>query len=143
MVVAMKRKQHTAKAKCKIRTGDQVVVTSGREKGRTGEVRRLLQRGNSLRVVITGVNMVAKHFRPSQDGPGRVEQIEAPIHISNVAHIDPGSDNVPTRIGYAVKDGVKTRIAKKSGKVIAMPTPVATAGKKQAAKAKPKGKDKQ
>ena len=124
-------------AKFKIRRGDQVVVITGREKGRTGEVREVQR--DRQRVLIQGVNMVTKHMRPSQDGPGRVEQIEAPIHISNVAHIDPGSTNKPTRIGYKVEDETKTRIARKSGKTIAVPRLARDVAKKSA---KDKAKDK-
>ena len=116
--------------KCKIRTGDQVVVITGREKGRTGEVREV--RRDEGRVIVQGVNMVTKHFRPSQEGGGRIEQIEAALHISNVAHIDPGSDGKATRIRIAMSDGVRTRIAKKSGTAIPVPTVVGTAAKKKA-----------
>ena len=102
--------------KYKIRKGDQVVVTTGREKGRTGEVVEVL-RGRE-RVVVQGVNMVKRHTRPSQTSPGGIVEKEAPLHISNVAHIDPDSGK-PTRTGYAVaKDGTKTRIARRSGKAI-------------------------
>jgi large subunit ribosomal protein L24 len=61
--------------------------------------------------------MVTKHVRASQTGPGGIEQKEAPLHISNVAHIDPETSK-STRVGFDVKDGVKTRIARRSGKAI-------------------------
>lgn len=101
--------------KFKIRKGDQVVVTSGSEKGKRGEVTEVLRKEN--RVLVQGVNMVTKHVRPSQQDAGGIQQREAPLHISNVSLIDPDSDN-PTRVGYEIKDGVKTRVAKRSGKAI-------------------------
>ena len=101
--------------KFKIKKGDRVVVITGREKGKSGEVTEIMRSEN--RVIVQGVNMVTKHVRASQTGPGGIEQKEAPLHISNVAHIDPET-NKPTRVGFDVKDGVKTRIARRSGKAI-------------------------
>ncbi len=102
--------------KFKIKKGDQVVVITGREKGKTGEVIEV-QRADD-RVLVQGVNMVSKHVRASQAGPGGIEQKEAPLHISNVAHIDPEGGKA-TRIGIDIdKDGNKTRIARRSGKAI-------------------------
>ena len=68
-------------------------------------------------MLVQGVNMVTKHVRASQAGPGGIEKKEAPLHISNVAHVDPDSGKA-TRVGYEIKDGVKTRIARASGKAI-------------------------
>ena len=101
--------------KFKIRKGDKVVVTTGREKGKSGEVIEVIRAEN--RVLVQGVNMVTKHVRASQAGPGGIEKKEAPLHISNVAHVDPDSGKA-TRVGYEIKDGVKTRIASASGKAI-------------------------
>jgi len=102
--------------KCKIKKGDQVVVTTGREKGKTGEVIEV--RPSESRVIVQGVNMVTKHVRPSQTNAGGIEKKEAPLHISNVAHVDPESGK-PTRVGFEInKDGSKTRIARRSGKAI-------------------------
>ena len=101
--------------KFKIRKGDKVVVTTGREKGKSGEVIEVIRAEN--RVLVQGVNMVTKHVRASQAGPGGIEKKEAPLHISNVAHVDPDSGKA-TRVGYEIKDGVKTRIARASGKAI-------------------------
>lgn len=101
--------------KFKIKKGDTVVVITGREKGKSGEVTEVMRAEN--RVIVQGVNMVKKHIRASQSGPGGIEQKEAPLHVSNVAHIDPET-NKPTRVGFDVKDGVKTRIARRSGKAI-------------------------
>jgi large subunit ribosomal protein L24 len=102
--------------KFKIKKGDQVVVTTGREKGKTGEVIEV--RPSESRVIVQGVNMVIKHVRPSQTNAGGIEKKEAPLHISNVAHVDPESGK-PTRVGFEInKDGSKTRIARRSGKAI-------------------------
>ena len=102
--------------KFKIKKGDRVIVTTGRDKGRTGEVIEVLPTASKVKV--QGANMVKRHRRATQTSPGGIEQFEAPIHISNVAHIDPDSGSA-TRVGYAVTDGKKERIAKKSGKSIA------------------------
>ena len=109
------------KAKFKIRRGDQVVVISGREKGRTGEVREVQR--TRARVIVQGVNMVFKHTRATKDSPGKIDQIESPLHISNVALVAPNTTNKPTRVGFRLdKDkGEKTRIARASGEVIAAP----------------------
>ena len=101
----------------KIKKGDYVIVLSGSDKGRKGEV--LSVSPADERVVVKGVRMVKRHVKPSQIDPdGGIKTFEAPIHVSNVAHIDP-KDNVPTRVGFkTLKDGKKVRVAKKSGEVI-------------------------
>ena len=102
--------------KFKIKKGDQVVVTTGREKGKRGEVLRVDR--ERRRVVITGVNMVKRHQRPTAGNPGGILDKEASLHISNVAIVDPRT-NLPTRIGYkTLEDGRKVRVAKRSGEVI-------------------------
>ncbi|MXV39293.1 50S ribosomal protein L24 [Flavobacteriaceae bacterium Ap0902] len=102
--------------KFKIKNGDNVIVLAGREKGKTGEIVRVIR--SKSRVVIQGVNTVKKHTKPSATNPqgGIVEQ-EAPIHISNVAIVDPDK-GTPTRVGYKMDDGKKVRFAKKSGKTL-------------------------
>ena len=108
--------QQTKMKKFKIKKGDRVVVTTGRSKGQTGDVLRVI-RGED-RVLVQGVNMVKRHTRPSQAGPGGIIEKEAPLHISNVAHIDP-KDSEPTRVGFkTLGDGRKVRYAKRSGEVI-------------------------
>jgi large subunit ribosomal protein L24 len=103
-------------AKFKIKKGDRVVVLTGRDKGRTGEVLRVIPTED--RLVVQGVNMVKRHTRPSQMSPGGIVEKEAAIHISNVAHIDP-KDDKPTRVGYRVEEGGrKIRIARRSGEPI-------------------------
>ena len=99
----------------KIRKGDPVIVTTGRDKGKQGEVLRAMPKDN--KVVVQGVNMVKRHTRPSQTSAGGIISKEAPIDVSNVALIDPETGKA-TRVGFKVVDGEKVRVAKKSGKVI-------------------------
>ncbi|ANK83133.1 50S ribosomal protein L24 [Minwuia thermotolerans] len=102
--------------KFRIRKGDKVVVLAGRDKGRKGEVLRVIR--DERRVVVSGVNMIKRHQRPGAGNPGGIIEREAPIHISNVAHEDP-KDGAPTRVGFKVlEDGRKVRVAKRSGEVI-------------------------
>ncbi len=102
--------------KFKIKKGDRVVVTSGRERGKTGEVVRVLR--DESRVLVQGVNLVKRHTRPTQVSAGGIIEKEASLHISNVAHVDPRSGK-PTRIGYRTDDaGRKIRFAKSSGEAI-------------------------
>lgn len=102
--------------KFKIRKGDRVVVITGRNKGKTGEVLQVLRAEN--RVLVQGVNMIKRHTAPSQVSPGGIMEKEAPLHISNVAHIDPKTSE-PTRVGFKVIEGDrKVRFAKRSGEVI-------------------------
>jgi large subunit ribosomal protein L24 len=100
----------------KIRRGDTVKVISGREKGKTGEVERVIPREN--RVVVSGVNIRTRHARPSQNNQQGLYTFEAPLHVSNVMLVDPDSGE-PTRVGYRFTDsGQKIRVAKRSGKDI-------------------------
>jgi large subunit ribosomal protein L24 len=102
--------------KLKIKKGDRVVVVTGRDRGKQGEVLRVLRAED--RLLVQGVNMVRRHQRPAAGHPGGIIDKEAPIHISNVAHIDPAG-NRPTRVGYKwLEDGRKVRFAKRSGEVI-------------------------
>jgi len=102
--------------KLKIKKGDNVVVTTGRDKGKEGEVLSVFPAQN--RVLVAGANMVKRHTPPSQATPGGIIEKEASIHISNVAHIDPKTKS-PTRVGYRIeKDGRKVRYAKRSGEAI-------------------------
>ncbi len=106
----------TARAKLKIKKGDQVIVTTGRDKGQKGEVLKVLREEN--RVIVKGVNLRKKHRKPSQTGPGGIEEKEASIHVSNVAVVDPKTGE-GSRVGYTVlKGGRKVRVAKKSGEVV-------------------------
>jgi len=102
--------------KLKIKKGDKVVVITGRDKGKTGEVKQVLPAEN--RVVVDGVNMVKRHTKPSAGNAGGIVEKEASIHVSNVAYVDPKTDK-PTRIGYkTLEDGRKVRFAKRSGEII-------------------------
>ena len=102
--------------KFRLRKGDDVVVISGRDKGKTGSILRVIR--SEDRVIVNGINMVKRHTRPSQAQPGGIVDKEAPIHISNVALADP-KDGSATRVGYKfLEDGRKVRVAKQSGEVI-------------------------
>jgi large subunit ribosomal protein L24 len=102
--------------KLKIKKGDKVVVITGRDRGKVGEVKKVMPTEN--RVIVDGVNMIKRHTRPSAGDPGGIVEKEASIHVSNVAYVDPKTDK-PTRIGYkTLEDGRKVRYAKRSGEVI-------------------------
>jgi large subunit ribosomal protein L24 len=102
--------------KLKIKKGDEVVVISGRDKGRTGEVLRVFPA--EQRVIVQGVHLARRHTKPRLGDPGGIVDKELTIHVSNVAHIDPQSGK-PTRIGYKFLDGGrKVRVARRSGEVI-------------------------
>ena len=102
--------------KFKIRKGDKVVVRTGKDKGKTGEVLRVLR--DEGRVLVQGVNMIKRHTRPAPGNPGGIIDKEASIHISNVALADPKTGK-PTRVGFKVLDGGrKVRIARRSGEAI-------------------------
>ena len=102
--------------KYKLRKGDDVVIISGRDKGKKGSILRVLRSKDS--VIVDGVNVVKRHTRPSQAQPGGIIDKEAPIHISNVALADP-KNGTATRVGYKfLEDGRKVRISKQSGEVI-------------------------
>lgn len=100
-----------------VRSGDNVVVISGKDKGKTGVVLTAIPKKN--RVVVEGVNIIKKHQKPTQMNPeGGILEVEAPIHVSNVMHVDPESGE-RTRVRYEIKeDGTKVRTAVKSGKEI-------------------------
>ena len=103
-------------AKMKIKKGDNVVVVSGRDKGKQGEVLRVFP--TESRLIVQGVHVARRHTRQSMGNPGGIVDKELTIHISNLAHIDPQS-NKPTRIGYKLlDDGRKVRVARRSGEVI-------------------------
>ncbi|MBI1329967.1 MAG: 50S ribosomal protein L24 [Alphaproteobacteria bacterium] len=100
----------------KIKKGDRVIVTTGRDKGKKGEVLKVFPKED--RALVSGVNVVKRHQRQTQRQQGGIVNKEAPIHLSNIAHVDPKS-GAPTRIGFKVlEDGRKVRVAKKSGEVI-------------------------
>ena len=100
----------------KIKKGDRVVLLAGKDKGKQGSVLRVLPKEE--RVVVEGLNMVQRHTRPTQTDPqGGIKHKEAPLHVSNVALVDPKSGG-PTKVGFRMEGGKKVRFAKKSGEVI-------------------------
>ena len=102
-------------AKVKIRRGDNVIVTTGKNKGSKGEVIEVIKKeGKDPRVVVAGVNIVTKHIKPSAQNPqGGIVEREASLHISNVALID--KNGKATRIGYKLEGDKKVRVAKTTG----------------------------
>ena len=102
-------------AASKIKKGDRVVVLSGKDKGRTGEVVRAMPKEG--KVVVSGINVHARHRKPTQLNPqGGIERKEAPLHVSNVAIAT--ADGKPSRVRFEERDGKKVRVAVKSGELI-------------------------
>jgi large subunit ribosomal protein L24 len=100
----------------KLKKGDHVIVLAGRDKGKEGDIVRVMPTAG--RAVVSGVNMVIRHTRQTQNAQGGRLSKEAPIELSNIALVDP-KDGGPTRVGFKfLEDGKKVRIAKKSGEVI-------------------------
>ena len=100
----------------KIKKGDRVVVLSGKDKGKHGEVTKSMPKEG--KVIVAGVNVAARHRKPSQANPqGGIERREAPLHVSKVALEDPKTGK-PTRVRFEERDGKKVRVAVKSGKLI-------------------------
>ena len=103
-------------AAAKIRKGDTVVILSGKDKGKTGEVVRSMPKES--KVVVSGVNVHARHRKPTQLNPqGGIERKEAPMHVSKVAIADPKTGKA-TRVRFEERDGKKVRVAAKSGELI-------------------------
>ncbi|MCL7998347.1 50S ribosomal protein L24 [Brucella pseudogrignonensis] len=99
----------------KIRKGDSVVVLSGKDKGRKGEVLQVMPKDD--KALVRGINTVKRHQRQTQTQEAGIITKEAPIHLSNLAIADP-KDGKPTRVGFRIEDGKKVRVAKRSGAVI-------------------------
>jgi large subunit ribosomal protein L24 len=98
----------------KIKKGDKVVVLAGRDKGKTGEVLQVIPTEN--RALVQGINLVRRHTRQTASQDAGIFTKPAPIHLSNIAVADAGGK--PTRVGFQIKDGVKTRVAKTTGDAI-------------------------
>jgi large subunit ribosomal protein L24 len=99
----------------KIKKGDRVVVLAGKDKGRQGNVLKVMPKEE--RVVVEGLNMVQRHTKPTQGDPqGGIKNKEAALHVSNVAIVD--SKGKPTRVGFRVEGDKKVRVAKTTGEVI-------------------------
>ena len=100
----------------KIKKGDKVVILSGKDKGKTGEVTKSMPKDG--KVIVAGVNIITRHRKASQANPqGGLERTEAPLHVSKVAIEDP-KDGKATRVRFEVRDGNKVRIAARSGELI-------------------------
>ena len=99
----------------KIKKGDKVIVITGKDKGKTGEVLKAMPKENT--VIVSGVNVSKRHQKPSQESAGGIVSKEMPIHVSNVSLIDP-KDGKATRVRLSEKDGRKIRVAKRSGEAI-------------------------
>ena len=98
--------------KFKLKKGDNVIIISGKDKGKSGEIIEVLR--NIDKVKVRGVNIVKKHRKPTQDNPGKIDEIELPIHISNVSFLDP-KNSKPTRIKYEINKNEKFRVTVSSG----------------------------
>lgn len=99
----------------KIKKGDEVVVLTGKDKGRKGNVLAVMPKDG--KAVVSGINMIKRHQRQTQTTQAGIINREAPIQLSNLAIADP-KDGSPTRVGFKVEDGKKVRFAKRSGEVI-------------------------
>ena len=99
----------------RIKEGDTVIVLAGKDKGKRGQVTEVINRLD--KVVVEGINSVITHKKQTKDSAGGRIPKNAPVHLSNVALLDPRND-VATRVGFIVKEGKKVRVAKKSGEVI-------------------------
>jgi large subunit ribosomal protein L24 len=99
----------------KIKKGDRVVILTGKDKGKSGDVARVIPKED--RVVVSGLNMVQRHTKPTQADPqGGIKHKEAPVHVSNVAIVD--SNGKPTRVGFRMDGDKKVRFAKTTGEAI-------------------------
>lgn len=101
--------------KLHIRKGDTVMVLSGDDKGKTGEVLQIIPA--KMRAVVDGINIVKKHVKASQTEEGGIQEMPAPIHISNLAVVDPKTGEA-TRVGRKIVDGKSVRYSKSSGNII-------------------------
>ena len=101
--------------KFKVKKGDKVVVITGRDKGKSGEILEVLRAEN--RVIVQGVNMAQRHQKRSMQQEGGIVQKELAIHVSNVALIDPKTEK-PTRVGYKMDGERKVRVARRSGEAL-------------------------
>ncbi|MBG9983893.1 50S ribosomal protein L24 [Aerococcaceae bacterium DSM 111022] len=99
----------------RIKSGDTVVITAGKDKGKQGTVLQTLPKQDKL--IVEGINIAKKHQKPTQMSTGGIEEIEMPLHISNVALVDPSTGEA-TKVGYRFEDGKKVRFAKKSNETL-------------------------
>jgi large subunit ribosomal protein L24 len=101
--------------KFKLKKGDTVIVTTGKDKGKSGKISKLIT--DADKVIVSGVNVSKKHIKPSRDNPGKIQDKEMPLHISNVSIVDP-EQGKPSRVGFKIEDGKKIRYAKLSGTIL-------------------------
>ena len=113
--MATKQKSKGRNPKLLIRKGDTVMVLAGDDKGKTGEVLEIISA--KMRAVVDGINIVKKHMKATQDIEGGIMEMPASVHLSNLALLDPKT-NEPTRTGRRQEDGVWVRYSKKSGNII-------------------------
>ena len=93
--------------KMRLKKGDQVIVITGKDKGKTGQIVEVLKSADKVKV--SGVNIAKKHRKPSQDNPGKIEEIELPIHASNISILDPKTGK-PTRVKFVIENDKKKRV---------------------------------
>ncbi len=98
-----------------LKQGDKVIVIAGKDKGKEGNVTKLLK--SKDRVIVEGINLAKKHQKAGQGNEAGIIEKEMGIHVSNVMLVDE-KDNKPTRVGYTVKDGKKVRVSKRSGNIV-------------------------
>lgn len=115
MITKTKNKIRRFAPKLHIKKGDQVVVIAGDQKGKKGEVQKVLK--ETLKAIVTDVNMVKRHTKPTNNNPGGIREIPAPIYISKLMLLDPKSGE-PTRVCHRTENGKSVRYAKKSGQTI-------------------------
>lgn len=113
--MSMKQKQKRFAPKLHVKKGDNVIILSGDDKGKKGKV--LGVDPSKGRAIVEGINIVKKHTKPSNNNPGGINEIEAPIYVSKLSLIDPKSGST-TRIGRKLVDGKLVRYSKKSGEII-------------------------
>ncbi|MBG9989465.1 50S ribosomal protein L24 [Aerococcaceae bacterium DSM 111176] len=99
----------------RIKSGDTVVITAGKDKGKQGTVLQTLPKQD--KVIVEGINIAKKHQKPTQMSTGGIEEIEMPLHVSNVSLVDPSTGEA-TKVGYRFEDGKKVRFAKKSNETL-------------------------
>ena len=97
--------------KMRLKKGDQVIVITGKDKGKTGQILEVLKSADKVKV--SGVNVAKKHRKPSQDNPGKIEEIELPIHASNISILDPKTGK-PTRVKFVIENDKKKRVTASS-----------------------------
>ncbi len=115
MITKTKNKIRRFAPKLHIKKGDQVVVIAGDQKGKKGEVQKVLK--ETLKAIVTDVNMVKRHTKPTNNNPGGIREIPAPMYLSKLMLLDPKSGE-PTRVGHRTENGKSVRYAKKSGQTI-------------------------